>query len=149
MENVLEMKLEHRGGFSLCILSFPGMCLFRNESLAFIVHYPLIDLILIIILIAFLMCLHRLRKYRIRGEEDDNANDALPGLRKPKPQGSDMRIVTSKGKKEDTESLKDEINRLRLEVKEVDTLRQELKKMKSEMLHMSKCLEEAHTEAEA
>lgn len=83
-----------------------------------------------------------LRKYRVRGEEDENMYQTLSSLVKSKSRNSVM-----KSGNEDTESLKKEINRLRSEAGEADTLRKELKKMKSEMLHMTKCLEEAKTEA--
>lgn len=83
-----------------------------------------------------------LRKYRVRGEDVGDMNEALSRLVKTPSRKSGM----NKGESDDTEYLRNEVSRLQSDAGEVAMLRKELKRMESEISHLSQCLKEAQTE---
>ena len=60
-----------------------------------------------------------------------------------------MNTLSAIGKNNGIKMSEDEILRLKSEADEARTLRKKLKRMESEIEHLSKCLQEAKTEAEA
>lgn len=84
-----------------------------------------------------------LRKYRIRGEEAGEKNESVK--QNDSSRTGSMHVASGKGR-ENRQAMEEEIKRLKSEVGETEALKKELIRMKSEILRLSKCLDEAKTE---